>query len=386
MDGRLTEILGSVAAAEMADVAAGALGIEAVADAGPVTYREILKPHGDARTIGIVQVFGNARIAGEPPRPWSAVTKVVDTSIVGQFNGASIPENEESVYERGLFARSGGGFRPARCYHISRLSGHLKVLWLEDLTGAREPPFAVDELDQMVGHLGEWNAANLLSPPDLGFAIGRDYPLQRWNYWRFALRATELKNLGDDPLVRAMFAHQPIEVAADYADAFGILNSLATTLPHLLSFGDGPIGNYFYKPGQTIAVDWSGLSVDPVGADGGCFIGSALTWGQQFADIATHERELFESYANGIARGGGTIDRATLRLGYLSHLGFYLGTMTSFPTMVVGPYALLTREFLEKRLGGPIEELGDKLSRVIDLVPSYIAEARRLVADVTSTG
>ncbi len=60
--------------------------------------------------------------------------------------------------------------------------------------------------------------------------------------------------------------------------------------------------------------------------------------------------------------------------------------MTSFPTMVVGPYALLTREFLEKRLGGPIEEIGDKLSRVIDLVPSYTAEARRLVADVTSTG
>jgi hypothetical protein len=76
-----------------------------------------------------------------------------------------------------------------------------------------------------------------------------------------------------------------------------------------------------------------------------------------------------------------TSDRAALRAGYLSHLTFYIASIVVFPTLISGPYRLLPREFLERRFGMPIEDIGDEAARVIDLLPSYIAEALELMAE-----
>ena len=81
----------------------------------------------------------------------------------------------------------------------------------------------------------------------------------------------------------------------------GELVERSSSLPHAISFSDAPIGNFFCRPDETVAIDWSGVSIDPLGADGGCVVGSALTWGRMFADVAASERELFESYAEGMA-------------------------------------------------------------------------------------
>jgi hypothetical protein len=381
VDERLETILRSIPDHDISQAAAGALGAPGAVVHGLPVLTEITAPHADARTIGIVQVSGLAAVPGDGSlRRWSSVTKLIDMVVEGVFSDATIPANEETVYERRLFTGMGLGFRPAHCHHISHPSETLKVLWLEDLTGAKGPPFEVDELRQMVRHLGEWNAANLANPPALGFEIRRDYPIRRWNHWKFPVRTAELAKIGDDPMLRAMYARQPLELANEFADVLGTLNARSAMLPHVLSFGDGPVGNYFYTPEETIAVDWSGLSEDVVGADGGCFIGSALTWGQRFADIAAQERELFESYADGLMPKGRKSDRAALRAGYLSHLTFYLASIVVFPTIVSGPYRLLPRDFLERRFGMPIEEIGDEAARIIDRLPSYIAEARELMA------
>jgi hypothetical protein len=80
------------------------------------------------------------------------------------------PRNEVLVYERGLFAGYRGGMRPARCHHISRPSETLTILWLEDLTGAEGPPFAVSQLREMARQLGTWNSLTAADPPHLDFS------------------------------------------------------------------------------------------------------------------------------------------------------------------------------------------------------------------------
>ena len=177
-----------------------------------------------------------------------------------------------------------------------------------------------------------------------------------------------------------MYAHRSLEVAAEFVSVFGRLIERSRTLPHALSFSDGPIGNFFYRRDETVAVDWSGLSMDPLGADGGCFIGSALTWGRKFGEVATHERELFEGYLAGLVEGGCTEDLRVLRSAYLAHMAFYLGNIATFPTMLAGPRKILSREFFEKRFGGPMEEFGAEAKRVIDLLPTYVEEVRDLLS------
>ena len=72
----------------------------------------------------------------------AAVAKIVDFSVPPDpMNSWVHPENEAAVYNEGYFSGNGLSFRPARCYHISRPSADVVVLWLEDLTGAKGPPF-----------------------------------------------------------------------------------------------------------------------------------------------------------------------------------------------------------------------------------------------------
>lgn len=380
MDERLQSILAGVGSDEIAGVAAGALGGQAVRlrTAG---FDEISAHHSDARTIGIVRASGTATAEGDPtPRHWSAVAKVVDLAVEGQFNGATRPENEENIYERGLFTGTGLPFRPAHCYHISRRTPTLKILWLEDLTSARAPPFELDELAQMAMQLGEWNAVTAAAPPEIDFPVYSSYPARRWDHWRFADRVAELGKVADSRTVRSMFARQPLALADEFVSVFGQLTVRSRSLRHTLAFSDAPLGNFFYQNGETVAVDWSGLGLDPLGGDGGCFIGSAITWGDKFVDVAHAERALFDAYALGLARGGATDDPTEIRCAYLAHAAFYLATIVITPTIFDGPFALLSREFLERRYNMTIEQLADQASHVIDLLPGYIEEARNLLA------
>ena len=379
MDERLASIIRGVGSDEIAAVAACVLGVQKVLDPGQVAYEEIDKPHADARTIGIVRVASTASLPAGAARPWSSVLKLVDLAVENFNNSATSPQNEERVYGRGLFAGTGLKFRPARCFHISQPAESVKVLWLEDLTNAKGAPFEIGELAQILRHLGEWNAAMVRNPPQLGFSIASDFPKRRWDQWNYPARVADLQRLYAEPMVRDLYARQPLSLASQFVEVLGQLVERSSSLPHALSFGDAPTGNFFCLPDETVAIDWSGLGTEPLGADGGCVVGSALTWGTRFADVAANERELFESYAEGFADADANIGRRTLRSGYLAHLAFYLGTIAIFPTMVAGPRALFSRSFFEKRLGMRIEEFGGVASGVIDLLPNYIKEARSLL-------
>ena len=117
-----------------------------------------------------------------------------------------------------------------------------------------------------------------------------------------------------------------------------------------------------------------------MGADGGRFIGSALTWGRRFVDIARSERELFEAYLDGLREGGATEGHNVLRSGYLSELGFYLCSTVTLPSILARPKPGLSVEYFEKRYDMPVAEFGAALAGMVDLIPSYVDELRALLA------
>jgi hypothetical protein len=382
VDERLTAIFATIGRDELAAVARAALGApEALLQA--VEFVQIKRSQADARTIGIVRVSGTALVAGVE-RAWSAVTKLIDLAVPNALGTPVDPRNEVLVYERGLFAGNRGGMRPARCHHISRPSETLTVLWLEDLTGAEGPPFRVDQMSEMARHLGTWNALTAVDPPALDFPIGNDFQIRSAEGFDYGARVADLLTLRDEPMVREMFARHPVEVADAYVSAYLKLIERSKTLPHALALADCPIGNFFHLPGETIAIDFAGLGREPLGADGGRFIGSALTWGRGFIDIARNERALFESYLAGLRGGGATEDRALLRSGYLSELGFYLSSSLMMPSIFAKPKAGLSIDYFEKRYNMPIAEFGIALAGLVDLIPSYVDEIHELLAQINA--
>jgi hypothetical protein len=377
MDDRLSALFAMISDAEAASVAAAVLEMP-VTQIKSVRYEEIQKPHADTRTIGIVQVSGVAGPVGAE-HPWSCVTKIIDMSAANATGTPVDPRNEVRIYESGAFATPVGGFRPARCYHISRPSDGQMVLWLEDLTEAESPPFSIDVLSQMVRDLGMWNAVTAANPPQLDFAVGRDFQWASLTGFDFPARLVAMREIADSPVVRAMYARQALDFADEFVTAHERLAQRSLTLPHALSLADCPIGNFFHLPSQTIAIDWAGLGYEPVGADGGRFIGSAMTWGRDFVDIIRHEGDLFESYLEGLRLGGSTEDRDVLRIGYLSEAAYYLCTILTCPTIFAGRLAKLPPEFFEKRYQMPMSDFGPAAAQAIGLLPPLAEEMRRLV-------
>jgi hypothetical protein len=376
MEQRLQTIFALIPAAELHAI------VQAIVGEGArmlsIAYDEIRKPHADPRTIGIVRVSGTAE-TGQSVRDWSCVTKFIDLSEANTLGTTVDPRNEVLVYKRGYFQGGSSGLRPALCYHVSEPRAGLTILWLEDLTGAEGAPFDVAQLTEMAGHLGRWNAEMAAHPPELDFAIGQDYFIAAAAKFNFPARLATMRDLSDEPLVQQMFARQPLDVADDYVATYLELIRGAVSLPHALSLADCPVSNFFHRPGETIAIDWAGLASQPVGADGGRFIGSALTWGRRFIEIAVRERELFDVYLEGLRRGGAAEDRDVVRRGYLCEMGFYLCTTATLPEMVANPRSTLSIEFFEKRLGMPAAEFGEALAPMMDLLPSYTAEIRALL-------
>ena len=213
------------------------------------------------------------------------------------------------------------------------------------------------------------------------FRSGSDFYLRGAEGFNFPARALDLIELRDEPMMREMFARRPVEIAVEYISVYLELIERAKTLPHALSLADCPVSNFFHLPGETIAIDWAGLGSEPVGADGGRFIGSALTWGRRFVEIARSERELFEAYLDGLREGGATEGRNVLRSGYLSELGFYL-VLDGDPAL--DPCSTETRPvgrvLREAATTCPSRNSVQRLQAIVDLIPSYIDELRALLA------
>lgn len=376
MDERIASILEGIARDDIATVARRVIGTD-VSVTGDLSYTEITTPHAENRTIGIVKVAG-----GSSGGPWSSVVKLLDMSVGAEprFAGVTQPETEELVYEQRYLVGRTGGLRTARCYLISRPASSIKLLWLEDLTEADAPPFSLHQLHEIAGHFGAWNGDSAANPPAFAFPPLRNAFGHRFRGWSPPTKLQQLDQHRDHPIVRAMYRDWSIAVLADLVDAMNRLIAWGEARPGTLAFGDCSAGNLFHRPGETIAVDWASLTLDPTGVDAGCVIGSSITWGRDFVAVAQREREVFDSYMRGLESVDWRGNKDDIRRGYFCLFGFYVMATLTNPLNVIGADKFLARSFFEKRYGMAMEDIPAAASAIVDLVPGWTAEINRLLA------
>lgn len=380
LNDRLKAILDGIGEAGIGAAAAGALGTETATLAGPTEFVQLSPPHFDRKTIGIVLVSGLAHAGGDPAtaRRWSTVAKISDLSLAPNDGAFTHVEDEATFYEQRIFAGDDLRFRPARCYAISRPSPSIRVLWLEDLTGAKGTPFDVPTLTTIMRHLGEWNGYHAVRGTTVAMPIQRDGFATRWNATGFRDRLKEYPDFATAPAWRVAFGELPVSIVPELHELLRQLVARAATLPHAVAFGDLAAGNVFLKGDETVAVDWASLTIDPVGVDGGCLAGSSLSWAGGAA-VAAAEPELFEAYLAGLRVAGWTGRREDVRRAYLCLFGLYQLNCGLMP-VYCGKLEPFPRASLEARLQTSFDTIPEVLAGVIQRFPATIKELRRLLA------
>jgi len=375
MDQRIAQVLAQTPRTTLEIVASGALSLPNAKLEAPPSFSEIKRPHAEERTIGIVRVAGT--VGG---CPWSSVVKLVDLGIPGsdRVGGMTWPEYEEFVYEQHLFADEGMSFRPARCYAVTRPEGDLKLFWLDDLSGNRGAPFSIEEISRMAGHLGEWNGRHTSAMPQLSFPLGRDAYVHRVRGWNYPKHLAQLSQNRDHPTVRAVYPDGSHAILTRLIDVVDRLMKRILGAPHGFAFGDCSVGNVFSLPHETVAIDWASLTDDPIGVDGGCLVGSSLSWGPEFIATVRAESDLWQCYVDGLRREGWRGDDADLRRAGLAQIGSYLMAMSTTPNLFVSGDERM-RTFLQGRFGLPEPEIVKRLGEAVLLMPAYADEIEALL-------
>lgn len=370
-------------------VARGVLGDSSATPLGDLTFSAIDTPHNDDRTIGIVKVSGTA-VTGDNGihQKWSSVVKIIDQSVpTNDAANWGFPENEVKVYELGLLADDAVQLRPAKCYLAHRDSEGRYVLWLEDLSGAPQPPWRLDQFISTANHLGQFNGYHFASKTELPIKVTENAYYLRMSAIEWHAEYSKLMEIPDDPILRRMFGDTPLEPGLEYSEMFERALEVAKSLPHSLAFGDSHARNLFPLGSETVGIDWASLAYDPIGCDIGVLIGSPLSFTKierQFA--AQHEQEIYESYVDGLVSSGWTGNLDYVRLGFFMQFSHYLLRPTGIPLRFEQLKTNdVRRAWAEKRFGVPVDELPELNVQGIALIPKYAEEFKQLLDRVEGT-
>lgn len=389
MNERVEILLAEVPVETFTMVARGVIDDDSATLVGDLAFAEIDTPHNDDRTIGIVKVSGSAvSVRHGSHQNWSSVVKIIDQSV--STNDAAIwgfPENEAKVYELGLLADEGVQLRPAKCYLAQQNGDGLHVLWLEDLSGAPQPPWTADQFIKTANHLGQFNGYHFENKTQLPIKITRDAYYLRVTSVDWQTRYSKLMEIPDDPIVRRVFRETPLESGLEYTATFLRALEAAKSLPHTLSFGDSHSRNLFPLGSETVGIDWANLTSDPIGCDIGVLIGSPLSFTElELQRVAPNEREIYDSYIDGLRSSGWTGNLDHVRLGFFLQFSFYVLHPTSLP--VGFEQAKMNddrRAWAEKRFGLPVDEFPELKAQVVALIPKYAEELKLLLGRVEAS-
>lgn len=377
MNEQVGKLLAGVTDETLTAIARGVLNDHSATLFGQPKFEEITTPHADLRTIGIYKAIGEAISQGEQSS-WSSVVKVIDVSVEPRVAVSWVhPEQEEIIYENKLFVNEEIGFRPARCYGVDRPSDTVKLIWLEDLSDATQPPFSINQLSVISKHLGEFNGSQVANAEDLPFVPPTDSYVTRWNGIDYAPRMEVLGQIGSDPETKLTYRNVPISAGLELYSLLTKVQKKAATLPHSISFGDSQPGNLFLTETETVAIDWASVTNDPTGVDAGVLIGSSMMWGQHAARVISAEEQLYEHYLDGLlGQWSGNPDH--IRLAFFSQFGVYLMIAAAMPASRKTGFYKDTK-MLTKRFEADWDEIPELLAPVVAQVPRYVEELSRLL-------
>ena len=381
MEPRIQQMLDSIPNETFIEVAQGVIGDSVFSVPNSTTWESVGANHADLRTVAVVRYSSTAETQNGTKR-WSSVVKVVDADLdPGRHARSDRPESEIQIYENDYFNHNSISFRPAKCYKIGNPLDNVKMIWLEDLTGAVQPPWGLDDYLKVANHLGTFNGYFAMNPPELAFDVPVDNYLVKRNMDSLHNGVAQLMEHRESDEVRTAYSEVPVEAAADFAKGFVRLREKVGEFQHSISFGDAHARNIFPLEHETVGIDWANVSFEPMGYDVGLLIGSALTQHPEESEmVAANERQIFDSYVEGLRSGGwhGIVDE--IRLGSLVLIGSYLATVMILPGDLASGELKEQRSGYEARHGVPFEQLPEKIKPVIAMLPGVIDEIDELLA------
>lgn len=345
----------------------------------PIALKKIGRGAGVA-TAGIYQVTGLISIAaGE--QPWSAVVKVLGRPEHPRAGITDGSRNEAEIYRSRAFANRCGGIRAAHCYTIQD-HDELQLLWLEDLSGAPQPPWQIAHFIETARHLGQFNAHWPESTlPDWwwlnrsGFRASFQSPYQCQLF-------QQLPALHNHPLVQRLAPPAVLPALMQLWAEMGPLLSQAERSPKGICHRDCHPKNLFplHEDGTascTVAIDWAAVGIDCFGVDIGHLLGSPMLWQELTPDEAEALMEpLFTAYMTGLSDAGWRGNQAQVRLTFLTRLACDAIRATSLVISAINnPNWSLS---LERLIGFPIEELCTGWGKVLHFALACKEEAARL--------
>lgn len=291
---------------------------------GPVTATKIGRSAGHA-TAGIFHVMGVARTrSGE--RTWSAVVKALGAPDHLSPVSEEDPYRELEVYRSGIFADVCGGVRAARCYAIQPRDT-LQLLWLEDLSGAPQPPWDSGQFPETACHLGQFN----------GY-----WPEQVLPQWDWLSRRGFRSAFTGNKLFQETFERFPAQQENPWMRRFApppaaqALMQLWQQCDGLLMQTEGTSKGICHRDchpknlfpmhdasgdSYTIGIDWTKVGIANLGIDIGHLLASPMTWLEVTPDEARALRDpIFDAYLLGLTDAGWSGNEDGVRLTYLTRL------------------------------------------------------------------
>lgn len=380
MNQQISKILSKVGSGVLETVARGVLDDASASLIGEPQFEEITTSHNDLRTIGIVKASGNAMSSGVR-RTWSVVAKIIDSTRADDDTRGDVTlDNEQSVYELHLFADDGVPLRPAKYFLTQYVEDDCRILWLEDLTDAPQPPWNLEHFVTAADHLGQFAGYHLANHTQVPFELQQNWYLARYPPDQIIEGAQSLLKERESNSVRTAYRNVPVDSASELAQLYNAIQRVGQRSPHCLSYGDSHSRNMFPLDKSTVGIDWGFIGIEPIGADVGVLIGSALTYTLAEAHmIAANERRIFDSYIAGLRASGWAGDESPIRIGFFCQFGGYLSGVSTIP-VVLRDY-LHRRDFIEGRFGVPFEDVPAHVAPVIELIPRYVEELKGLLGE-----
>jgi hypothetical protein len=386
MNEQVEKIFAEVGTDTLTLIARGVIDDDSATLVGDPVFAEITTSHNDDRTIGIVKVSGSAvSVRHGSHHSWSSVVKIIDQSV--STNDAAnwgFPENEVKVYDLGLLVDDGVQLRPAKCYLTQKISDGLHVLWLEDLSGVPQPPWTLNQFVSTARHLGQFNGYHFANKTKLPIEVSQDAYYLRMTAIGWHSQYSKLVEMQNDPMVRRVFRDIPLEPGLEYTATYERAIELAKSLPHGLSFGDSHPRNLFPLGSETVGIDWANLTYDPIGCDIGVLIGSPFIYTEAEIQCSSeNEKEIYESYIDGLKSSGWAGNLDHVRLGFCLHFFGYLLMNSTYPLRQAQASKNPTRRaWLENRTQTAFEDIPELKAQSTALIPKYGEELKLLLKRV----
>ncbi len=376
---QVEKILAGVTTDTLTVIARGVLDDQTAKLVGTPEWQSVGGLHGDRRTIGLRRLVGKAS-SGGTKREWSVVLKIIDMSVRTPKRSETVdPEAEINLYENGMFSGADVQFRSARCYKIDHLDEHRTLLWLEDLSGARQPPWSVRHYEETSFNLGTFHGKNLRENIDLPFPPGDSNFRSKWVSWKFPMAEKIMAENPDAPEFTQAFSGNRFELVQHYFHCLEPLWNRVETCPIVLSHGDCHARNMFPLNGSTVVIDWSGIGYRPIGSDLGMLIGSGLTWTHdERMRVGGAVSQFFDAYVEGLSAEGWVGDRDTVRLGMFSQLAGYVGVQCWYPANMVEDIGTVTRAGAEARMSLAWDAIPEATGQFLDLAEHLLHEVIEL--------